>query len=145
MDLSSTFVGNAKTLLSFGEITVLTDPNFLHRNKHAYPGYGLISRRLPAGPRLPFGLTVTMDGAQGTGLVDLLRLPRAVPVHYEDYTVFASPLGDFRDRMGRRGWADRIVGDRARRNRRAVSAIGTCTTRRAGHPACKYPANRSTS
>lgn len=109
MDLSITFVGNATTLLSFGEITVLTDPNFLHRNQHAYLGYGLISRRLPAGPRLPFGLTVTMDGAQGTGLVDLLRLPRAMPVHYDDYTVFASPLGDFRDRMGRRGWADRIV------------------------------------
>ncbi|MBF6448081.1 MULTISPECIES: hypothetical protein [Nocardia] len=64
---------------------------------------------LSAGPRLLFGLTATMDGAQGTGLVDLLRLPRAVPVHYDDYTVFASPLGEFRDRMGRRGWADRIV------------------------------------
>lgn len=32
-----------------------------------------------------------------------------MPVHYDDYTVLASPLGDFRDRMGRRGWADRIV------------------------------------
>ena len=40
-----------------------------------------------------------MDGAQGAGLVDLLRLPRAVPVHYDDYTVFASPLAEFRDRM----------------------------------------------
>ncbi|MFF0496927.1 MBL fold metallo-hydrolase [Nocardia aobensis] len=258
MDLSITFVGNATTLLSFGEITVLTDPNFLHRGQHAYLGYGLVSRRLrepaltidelppidaialshmhgdhwdrtaqrdldhdlpilttphaakrlrrrgfgaaealrtwdgheivkgaakvritslpgrhapawtwrmlppvmgtmyefgpvdgpvhrrlyvsgdtllvqeldqiprrfddidagvlhlggtrlPAGPRLPFGLTVTMDGAQGAGLVDLLRLPRAVPVHYDDYTVFASPLAEFRERMRQRGWADRVV------------------------------------
>lgn len=65
--------------------------------------------RLPAGARLPFGLTVTMDGRQGAGLVDLLRLPRVVPVHYDDYTVFASPLSDFQAQMQRRGWGDRIV------------------------------------
>ncbi|OXR43419.1 hypothetical protein B7C42_04286 [Nocardia cerradoensis] len=58
---------------------------------------------------LSFGLTVTMDGMQGAGLVDLLREPRAVPVHYDDYTVFASPLAEFRDRMRQRGGADRIV------------------------------------
>ncbi|WP_067806684.1 MBL fold metallo-hydrolase [Nocardia beijingensis] len=258
MDLSITFVGNATTLLSYGEITLLTDPNFLHRGQHAYLGYGLLSKRLrepaltidelppisavvlshmhgdhwdrttqrdldhslpirttphaaerlrrrgfaaakglrtwhsdqissgghrvritslpgrhaptwtwrllppvmgtmlefgpsagpperriylsgdtllvaelaqipvrfddidagvlhlggtrlPAGARLPFGLTVTMDGRQGTGLVDLLRLPRVVPVHYDDYTVFASPLSDFQAQMQRRGWGDRIV------------------------------------
>jgi len=34
---------------------------------------------------------------------------RAVPVHYDDYTVFASPLARFRGRMRQRGWADRIV------------------------------------
>ena len=65
--------------------------------------------RLPAGARLPFGLTVTMDGAQGTGLVELLNLPRAIPVHYDDYTVFASPLRDFEAHMQRRGWGDRII------------------------------------
>lgn len=46
MDLSITFVGNATTLLSYGEITLLTDPNFLHRGQHAYLGYGLLSKRL---------------------------------------------------------------------------------------------------
>ncbi len=30
-----------------GGLTLLTDPNFLHRGQHAYPGYGLVSKRLP--------------------------------------------------------------------------------------------------
>ena len=65
--------------------------------------------RLPAGARLPFGLTVTMDGRQGAAVVDLLDLPKVIPVHFDDYGVFASPLTDFEREMARRGWADRIV------------------------------------
>ncbi|MEV4789385.1 MBL fold metallo-hydrolase [Streptomyces tuirus] len=40
------FIGNATVLLSYGPLTLLTDPNFLHRGQHAYLGYGLLSRRL---------------------------------------------------------------------------------------------------
>ncbi|KAA0094759.1 MBL fold metallo-hydrolase [Mycolicibacterium sp. P1-18] len=65
--------------------------------------------RLPAGPRLPFGLTVTMDGRQGAELVNRLDLPRAIPVHYDDYGVFASPLADFTTEMTRRGLEERLV------------------------------------
>ena len=65
--------------------------------------------RLPAGARLPFGLTVTMDGEQGAAAVTALDLPTVIPVHFDDYGVFASPLSEFRDAMARRGLADRIV------------------------------------
>jgi len=66
--------------------------------------------RLPAGRRLPFGLTVTMDGRQGAELVAMLTLPKCIPVHFDDYGVFASPLSDFtNDGMKRRGMGDRIV------------------------------------
>ncbi|MDT5227736.1 MAG: hypothetical protein QOE12_3288 [Mycobacterium sp.] len=65
--------------------------------------------RLPAGPRLPFGLTVTMDGRQGADVVDLLNLPKVIPVHFDDYTVFASPLADFTNEMEQRGMADRMI------------------------------------
>jgi L-ascorbate metabolism protein UlaG (beta-lactamase superfamily) len=41
------------------------------------------------------GFTVTMDGRQGADLVELLRPPVVVPVHYDDYTRFSSGLGDF--------------------------------------------------
>ncbi|MFH8342562.1 MBL fold metallo-hydrolase [Streptomyces sp. AM6-12] len=40
------FIGNATVLLRYGDLTLLTDPNFLHRGEPAYLGYGLISRRL---------------------------------------------------------------------------------------------------
>ncbi len=256
MEVSVTFVGNATTLISGGGVTLLTDPNFLHRGQHAYLGYGLVSKRLrdpaididalppldavvlshmhgdhwdrratteldhglpvlttphaakrlarrgfgsalalstwqthkvvkgetvvtvtalpgrhapapvhrmlppvmgsmlefssgertrriyvsgdtllvdelneipvrfdavdvgvlhlggtrlPAGRRLPFGLTVTMDAKQGADAVELLNLPRMIPVHFDDYRVFASPLSEFVDEMKRRGMADRVI------------------------------------
>jgi L-ascorbate metabolism protein UlaG (beta-lactamase superfamily) len=65
--------------------------------------------RLPAGGRLPFGLTVTMDGAQGAAAVAALDLPKVIPVHFDDYGVFASPLSEFRAAMTRRSLDDRII------------------------------------
>ncbi|MBJ7324219.1 MAG: MBL fold metallo-hydrolase [Rhodococcus sp.] len=41
-----TFIGNATALISFGDITLLTDPNFLHAGQYAYLGHGLVSKRL---------------------------------------------------------------------------------------------------
>src|SRR6478672_2912017 len=46
MEVTVTFIGNATTLISGGGVTLLTDPNFLHRGQHAYLGYGLVSKRL---------------------------------------------------------------------------------------------------
>ncbi len=40
---------------------------------------------LPAGRRLPFGLTPTMDGRRGAQLVAMLALPENDPVHFDDY------------------------------------------------------------
>jgi L-ascorbate metabolism protein UlaG (beta-lactamase superfamily) len=65
--------------------------------------------RLPAGRRLPFGLTVTMDARQGADAVETIDLPRMIPVHFDDYGVFTSPLADFVEEMKRRGIADRII------------------------------------
>ena len=48
------------------------------------------------------GLTVTMDGRAGADLVELLKPPVTVPVHYDDYDRFASPLGDFVTEVARR-------------------------------------------
>ncbi|MCW2700851.1 MAG: putative Zn-dependent hydrolase of beta-lactamase fold [Blastococcus sp.] len=48
------------------------------------------------------GLTVTMDGRQGADLVELLKPPVPVPVHYDDYDRFTSPLGDFVTEVARR-------------------------------------------
>ncbi|MEV5361073.1 MBL fold metallo-hydrolase, partial [Micrococcus luteus] len=65
--------------------------------------------RLPFGRHLPFGLTVTMDGLQGAAAAQLVSARRIIPVHFDDYGVFASPLGDFIDEMTHRGMVDRVV------------------------------------
>jgi L-ascorbate metabolism protein UlaG (beta-lactamase superfamily) len=65
--------------------------------------------RLPAGRRFPFGVTVTMDGRQGADAVEALGLPKVIPVHFDDYGVFASPLSDFEIEMTRRQLEDRLI------------------------------------
>jgi L-ascorbate metabolism protein UlaG (beta-lactamase superfamily) len=41
------------------------------------------------------GLLVTMDGKQGATALKLLTPRVAIPIHYNDYTVFKSPLSEF--------------------------------------------------
>ena len=60
------------------------------------------------GTTLPGGLMVTMDGRQGAQLLDLLSPAIVVPVHYDDYMIFKSPLADFRREVERRGLGERI-------------------------------------
>jgi hypothetical protein len=47
---SVTFVGTATVLIRYGGLTILTDPNFLHRGDHVHLGYGLTSERLTNPP-----------------------------------------------------------------------------------------------
>jgi L-ascorbate metabolism protein UlaG (beta-lactamase superfamily) len=56
-----TFVGNATMLIRFGDLTLLTDPNFLHRGQRAYLGYGLSSKRLTE-PALSIEDLPVLDG-----------------------------------------------------------------------------------
>jgi L-ascorbate metabolism protein UlaG (beta-lactamase superfamily) len=46
------------------------------------------------------GVLLTMDAEQGVRALQIVRPATAVPVHYDDYTVFKSPLADFRQRAG---------------------------------------------
>ena len=59
------------------------------------------------GTRIPgvlgLGVMVTMDGRQGADLLQLVQPRTTVPVHFDDYGVFTSPLSDFLDEVGRRG------------------------------------------
>ncbi|MEU2711533.1 MBL fold metallo-hydrolase [Streptomyces sp. NPDC007205] len=83
-----------------------------------YDGLDRIARRFPdadlavlhlGGTRLPGGFVVTMDGAQGAELARRLGYPRVLPVHYDDYPVFRSPLEDFRTAVDRLGLGERLV------------------------------------
>jgi len=80
--------------------TLLIDE--LRQIPRRYPSLDVAVLHL-GGTTLPGGLVVTMDGDAGAELVDLLRPRTAVPVHYDDYTVFKSPLSDFTSAIARRG------------------------------------------
>ena len=62
--------------------------------------------RIPAGWR--FGRQVTMDAVQGADLMELVDPTVAIPVHFDDYPVFTSPLSDFHMEVDRRGLQDRV-------------------------------------
>jgi L-ascorbate metabolism protein UlaG (beta-lactamase superfamily) len=59
------------------------------------------------GTRVLFS-TVTMDAEQGTDFMRRIQPRSAVPVHYDDYRVFRSPLGDFLQRAREEGFGDRV-------------------------------------
>jgi L-ascorbate metabolism protein UlaG (beta-lactamase superfamily) len=54
------------------------------------------------------GLLVTMDAAQGLRAVQLVAPDLAVPIHYDDYTVFKSPIEDFARAVKEAGLMDRV-------------------------------------
>ncbi|MFE0823020.1 MBL fold metallo-hydrolase [Streptomyces sp. NPDC058847] len=70
------------------------------------------------GTTLPGGFVVTMDGRQGAELARRLDPRLILPVHYDDYSVFRSPLDAFLAEADRKGLADRLV--HCRRGQRAV-------------------------
>ncbi|MGW5788388.1 MBL fold metallo-hydrolase [Streptomyces sp. NPDC003757] len=107
------------SLLEFGDRTGETRlVLYLSGDTLMYEGLREIAERYPdihlavlhlGGTTLPGGLVVTMDAEQGADLLDLLRPRRALPVHYDDYTVFRSPLDDFLTEAARRGHAARLL------------------------------------
>ena len=75
----------------------------LHEVTERFPDVDVLVAHL-GGTRV-LGVLVTMDGRQGTDLVERVRPRAVVPIHYDDYGVFRSPLSDFVGEMGRRGHA----------------------------------------
>ena len=54
------------------------------------------------------GIMVTMDGKQGVELMRIVRPERAIPIHYNDYDVFKSPLSDFQREVQAAGLVHRV-------------------------------------
>ena len=83
---SVTFIGTATVLIRYGGLTILTDPNFLHKGDHVQLGYGLTSERLtePAMPieALPPVDLVILSHFHGDHFDQLVqeKLPRTIPV-----------------------------------------------------------------
>ncbi len=83
---SLSVLGTATTLLSYGGITILTDPNFLHRGQKVYLGKGMWSTRRTEPSLQPTGLppfdAVVLSHLHGDHFDRVARrsLPKEVPV-----------------------------------------------------------------
>jgi L-ascorbate metabolism protein UlaG (beta-lactamase superfamily) len=54
------------------------------------------------------GIMVTMDGREGVELMRILEPTVSIPVHYNDYDLFKSPLADFQAEVRAAGLEDRV-------------------------------------
>ncbi len=60
------------------------------------------------GTRL-FGVLLTMDARQGVEAIRWIQPKKAIPIHFDDYPVFKSPLADFQREVDAAGLADRVI------------------------------------
>ena len=51
---------------------------------------------------------VTMDAEQGVEMLQIVQPKLAIPIHYNDYDVFESPLSDFQAAVRAAGLEDRV-------------------------------------
>lgn len=55
------------------------------------------------------GMLLTMDADQGVEAIRIVQPRRVIPIHYNDYTVFKSPLEDFKKAAADAGFEDRVI------------------------------------
>lgn len=73
-----------------------------------FPGVDLALLHL-GGTRILGLFKVTMDGKDGVDLVRIIQPAKAIPIHYNDYTVFKSPLADFEREVKAAGLEQKVV------------------------------------
>lgn len=78
----------------------------LHEIPRRYPDIPLALIHL-GGTRI-LGVLLTMDAAQGVEALRIVRPRRAIPIHYDDYTVFRSSLEEFLAAVQRAGLGETI-------------------------------------
>jgi len=122
-----TFIGNATTLISTGDVTLLTDPTFLHQGQYAYLGYGLVSKRLhePALgvqqlPAIDAGILAHMHGDHWDRVTQN-HLDHAVPVLTTHHAAKRLRRRGFAKATGMSTWQSHIL--TGARFRVAVTAL----------------------
>jgi L-ascorbate metabolism protein UlaG (beta-lactamase superfamily) len=77
----------------------ITGDTLLHRRLREVPRHfpELDLMLMHLGGTRVLGVLVTMDGRQGVRAMQLIAPKLTIPIHYNDYTVFKSPLSDFQE------------------------------------------------
>jgi L-ascorbate metabolism protein UlaG (beta-lactamase superfamily) len=78
----------------------------LHEIRKRYPNIDLAMLHL--GGTMVLGILVTMDAEQGVEAMQIVQPDLAIPIHYNDYDVFKSPLADFQGAVTAAGLADKV-------------------------------------
>ncbi len=73
-------------------------------SRHPRPDVGVFHL---GGTRV-MGVTVTLDAEQGTEAVRIIQPELIVPIHYDDYDAFESPLSDFLACIEQAGYDNRV-------------------------------------
>ena len=98
--------GAAETLVRMyitGDTLIIDDLQEIPRR---YPDIDLALLHL--GGTRALGILVTMDAEQGVKMLRIVQPKLAIPIHYNDYDVFKSPLSDFQRAVEAAGLADRV-------------------------------------
>ncbi len=74
---------------------------------HRFPDIDLALLHL-GGTRLLGLLKVTMDGRDGVQMMQIIAPRRAIPIHYNDYGVFKSPLSEFEQAVAAAGLQGKV-------------------------------------
>ncbi len=104
LDFSSAQGRSYRTYIS-GDTLVFDDIAEIPRR---FPDVDLALLHL-GGTRILGVLKVTMDGHDGVDMLRIIAPKRAIPIHYNDYDVFKSPLSDFTEQVAKAGWQDRVT------------------------------------
>lgn len=56
-----------------------------------------------------YGVRLSMDGKDGLRMMQMIDPQRVIPLHYEDYDVYRSPLSEFTRAVEEAGMQDRVI------------------------------------
>ena len=105
LDFGSKNSGHSYRMYISGDTMVFDDIKEIPRR---YPDVDLALLHL-GGTRLLNLVTVTMDAKEGVKMVRVIVPKKAIPIHYNDYDVFKSPLSDFKEEIERAGLRHKII------------------------------------
>ena len=86
-----------------GDTTVFDDIKEIPKR---YPNIDLALLHL--GGTTIMGIMLTMDAKEGLEMFNIVNPKKAIPIHYNDYDVFKSPIEDFQTKVKEAGIEDRV-------------------------------------
>ena len=105
-DSNSTTSSNSNQLFRIyitGDTTVFDDIKEIPKR---YPNIDLVLLHL--GGTTIMGIMLTMDAKEGLEMFNIVNPKKAIPIHYNDYDVFRSPIEDFQTKVKEAGIEDRV-------------------------------------